>query len=113
MPVATRKTAATTTRTLLVKTRGETLKIDVPAEWKITFGPLSQRGYEDGNALRLYEAETKQRAVFTNVLWFRDLSIPVKRLIHSKAGESSWTDDGEGNTSEKRSVKTTVVEVDE
>ena len=65
---------------------GDKLRVTVPAAWKVTFGPVFQssgRGMGFGSpnyALRFYEAENKQRAVFVDVASFRDLSIPVQRL---------------------------------
>jgi len=62
-------------------------RITVPADWKVTFGPAS-RGENAGNragqhlkmplALRFYESETKQRAIFTDVISFRDASIKIE-----------------------------------
>lgn len=107
----TRPTAET--RTLLVKSRSEgTFKIEIPADWKVTFGAFQQGRFGDeGSALRIYEAENKQRACFVGVNSFRDLSIPVTRLVKEKTGEESWQDDGEGNVSSSRKVKTTVREI--
>ena len=62
-------------------------RITVPADWKVTFGPAA-RGENAGNrsgqhlkmpmALRFYESETKQRAIFTDVVSFRDASIKIE-----------------------------------
>lgn len=59
------------------------LIIKIPASWKITFGELHPGSkYESGaTALLIYESETKQRAVYTRVQSFRDLSIETKRLV--------------------------------
>lgn len=70
---------------LIEKENGKRMKIIVPANWKVTFGPAA-RGLDKANnpgryamplALRFYENETQQRAIFTDVKSFRDLSIPV------------------------------------
>ena len=60
-------------------------KITVPSDWKVTFGPAAKGMYKSGTqnfkvplALRFYEAETKQRAIFTDVVSFRDLSIETE-----------------------------------
>lgn len=64
--------------------------IEIPEDWKITFGPWSPRERsramtqnmveaKPGWILRVYESKEKQRAVFTNVESFRDLSIPLFR----------------------------------
>lgn len=62
-------------------------KITVPADWKVTFGP-AVKGNNSGTrnpgapkipmALRFYETETKQRAIFTDVVSFRDASIKIE-----------------------------------
>lgn len=104
-------------RTLLVECRGEKFKITIPADWKVTFGKAMQgRGYEsdpDGRELRIYECETKQRACFTGVRSFRDLSIPVVRLVVSESGENFWEDDGDGTHTSTRKVRRSVKEVSE
>lgn len=57
--------------------------ITVPAAWKVTFGPLApgSKTFHDyaakGWTLRFYEAKDKQRAVFTDVFEFRDMSIQI------------------------------------
>ena len=63
-------------------------RITVPSKWKVTFGPLAIRGANSGRkvglqqkmpiALRFYENDNRQRAVFTNVLSFRDMSIGIE-----------------------------------
>lgn len=60
--------------------------IEVPASWKITFGPLCPGGrHNNGSsmmAIRLYETKEKQRAVFTGVKSFRQLdTIKIKRKV--------------------------------
>ena len=62
-------------------------KITVPASWKVTFGPCvkgtnsSTRERTGGAkipmAIRFYESETQQRAIFTDVISFRDTSIKI------------------------------------
>lgn len=71
---------------LIEKEDGTRMKITVPADWKVTFGPAAKgtnhapsgRQFKMPLALRFYESETKQRAIFTDVVSFRDLSIPVE-----------------------------------
>ena len=57
---------------LIVSTQG-TFRIEVPASWKVTFGPSTppnvKRRYDFGDGergwcLRFYEAENRQRACF-------------------------------------------------
>ena len=60
--------------------------IEIPKNWKVTFGKLHASGGDAGRypdtqsplCLRIYENEKQQRAIFTDVTHFRDLSIPVK-----------------------------------
>ena len=73
----------TETRTLLIKQSNEAeIQIDIPADWKITFGPLftSSEKFHSRTpaALRIYETDKTQRAIFTDVIWFRDMSIPIR-----------------------------------
>lgn len=64
---------------------GSRQRITVPAEWKLTFGPICP-GSKDGSlnssgaiALRLWEgAKENQRAAFTGVESFRDASIEIE-----------------------------------
>jgi hypothetical protein len=74
-----------------IKTRSEgRVRVTVPEDWKVTFGPVAPGAgkYAGGGelALRFYESDTKQRAIFTDVQSFRDLSIPVQRLIKKTSG---------------------------
>lgn len=72
-------------RQYLIKSSGETRIITIPESWKVTYGPVSPGSkYGDGNVLRVYESKEKQRAIFTNVVSFRDLSIPVRKLVKDK-----------------------------
>lgn len=52
-------------------------QVTVPAEWRVTFGPLVPQPQERGNyerlktfALRFYESKEQQRACFTDVMSF-------------------------------------------
>lgn len=70
-------------RTLLIKKKDDTeLQIDIPEEWKVTFGPAAAGiARSEGRvplALRIYETEKLQRAIFTDVESFRDMSIPIR-----------------------------------
>ena len=67
------------------KTDGKIIRITVPEAWKVTFGPIiggktgDSYGREKGClALRFYEDEKHQRAIFTNVRNFIDTSIKVE-----------------------------------
>ena len=97
---------ATDERELLVKTKSEgELRIRIPATWKVTFGPLSMKGYSEGNALRIYESDKQQRACFVDVVSFRDLSIPVLRKLTRKERIAKEQRDGKGNSSYEERVE--------
>lgn len=85
-------------RTYEVVTSGQRLRMTIPAAWKVTYGPVSpgsKAGYNGAPALRIYENETKQRAIFLNVVSFRDLSVKVEVAAARKYGTQEWfLDDG-------------------
>lgn len=72
----------------LVERKGlPNLKITIPEAWKVTYGPVAVGQSKFMNqamplALRFYESDTKQRAIFTDVTGFRDLSIEVKEKFN-------------------------------
>lgn len=66
------------TRTLLIEDQDGEIRVTIPETWKVTLGAL-QPGMDHSPTLRIYEAENKQRAMFRNVVCFRDLSIKVER----------------------------------
>lgn len=75
-------------KTYLLHMKGGThQKVTVPANWKVTFGPLCPggKGYSENGSnsmsLRFYESANNQRAVFTGVQSFRDESIKVMEKI--------------------------------
>lgn len=64
---------------------GTKQRITVPSDWKVTFGPAAAGNRSDGSggrimplALRFYESKDKQRAIFTDVVSFRDTSIKIE-----------------------------------
>lgn len=86
---------------LLEMRNGDKKKISIPAHWKLTFGPLCP-GSKDGGlnstgatALRLYDG-TNQKAVFTGVESFRDLSIGIEVEVTKSKQETFYKDDPEG-----------------
>ena len=64
-------------------------RITVPANWKVTFGPaaIGMNSNKSGSnlkmplALRFYEDEKHQRAIFTDVKSFMDSSIKIEEEI--------------------------------
>jgi hypothetical protein len=81
--------------------------IEIPAHWKVTFSAVNpnahQGGYRDGHCLRVYEGE-KQRAVFGDVVGFRDMSIPYAVEIRKETGSSQWERDSNGSFKENIEV---------
>jgi len=68
---------------LITKTDGSEFQIDIPSAYRVTFGPAFVGGGPQVNgkipmALRFYESEKAQRAIFTDVASFRDMSIPMR-----------------------------------
>jgi hypothetical protein len=70
-------------RTLEVRTSHDgVFRIEIDPTWKVTFSKVNpQAGGYECMALRIYESDEKQRACFTNVTSFRDLSIPIVRRV--------------------------------
>ena len=94
---------------------GSKKKITVPSDWKVTFGPVvvgkntnHTRGRHAGEiplALRFYESETKQRAIFTHVASFRDLSINIQEeRVQTKNKTGSMDIDGHRKNVSMRAV---------
>jgi hypothetical protein len=70
-------------RTYEVVTRDlGSFRIKIPETWKVTYGPVvgakGDGGQFQGNALRVWESDTKQRALFMGVISFCDRSIEVE-----------------------------------
>ena len=70
---------------LITHQNGKERRITVPDDWKVTFGPaaagVDKKAYGGGTvplALRFYEKGDRQRAIFTDVASFRDLSIKME-----------------------------------
>lgn len=99
---------------ITLRERGDeqVVRIDVPASHKVTYGllhPGTKGGYGgDGHVLRIYESDTKQRAVFQNVLSFRDLSLPMQRLVKEVEVESEHRSDDDGNAKSKARTSVTA-----
>lgn len=80
--------------------------IEVPAHWKLTFASVNPNSQAHGGSycLRVYEGE-KLRAVYCDVVAFRDMAIPMAREVRKETGSSSWESDSDGNFSDSRSIK--------
>src|SRR5215472_17483150 len=74
----------TENKTYIIHRNYETLRVTVPASWKVTFGPgvpfSNPKNGCTSWALRFYEAKDKQRAIFTDVISFFDTSIKLEGL---------------------------------
>lgn len=100
---------------LIERTNGEEIRLTVPSAWKVTFGPAAPprkdgyaASYGAGRfALRFYEAENKQRAIFTDVCGFRDLSLAMEKKV-KRVEESSSS-----YKSEKGSNAAQAIEIEE
>jgi hypothetical protein len=66
---------------------GDQRRITVPSKFKVTFGPTvpyikGSTNHERGYALRFYEGNKEnQRAIFTDVIAFRDSAIPIEEKV--------------------------------
>ena len=74
--------ASPKTRSILIEHShgGATRVEEIPANAKITFGPVQPggRAYPGDNVLRIYTSQSNQLAVFRDVTSFRDLSLSVQ-----------------------------------
>lgn len=107
------------TRTLLIKQAdGTEIQIDIPVDWKVTFGPAAL-GIEKHSgrvpmALRVYETEKMQRAIFTDVVWFRDTSIPIRiKRVNTREKEGYVEYEGARKRTSFRATTTEWVNPDE
>jgi len=80
---------------------GRRQKVTVPEDWKVTFGPAAagvnkeRNGYKMPLAIRFYESKEKQRAIFTDVVSFRDMSISIEEeRVESKTKIGQMEIDG-------------------
>lgn len=76
-------------------TDGRRIRFEVPASFKVTFGPLAVggKGYTGSDVvLRVYEDASKerQRMLLTGVRDFRDLSLPLKVAAVRLFGSQDW-----------------------
>lgn len=113
--MASKATAETEQRTLEVRTQNEGLfQIDIPAGWKVTFSKVNpqQGGYGEAMALRVYESDDRQRACFTGVISFRDLSIPFRRRV-KKSSEQIKAERGPGKRRVEREESTEYEWIDD
>lgn len=96
-----------------VRCRDGDFVLEVPSDWKLTFGavnPGSPPHGHDLHCLRVWDGPNAKtahlRGVFCNVSGFRDLSLPLARKVVRETGSASWTrDDNETLFSEKRQLE--------
>jgi len=107
--MTTRKSAAprqtTSGRTLLLNTADGDMRITLPDGARVTFGPSipyqkkdSYSAGREGYSLRVYADKGTDSliAVFGGVNSFRDINLPLAKLIIREAGRSVWKSDEEG-----------------
>ena len=106
------------TKKYLVLQRDGEFVIELPAQYKLTFGAVNPgvQGGHDLHCLRVYDgANTKSahlRGVFCDVRAFRDLSIPLARKVKKETGSTSWTMDSAGgfDRAENRQIESSWAE---
>lgn len=117
-----RKTAAVAddpTKTYEIETSRGAVRIDIPESFKVTFGPIIGAGGGNkfgGSALafRVWESDTKQRLLITDVVSFRDISIPMLRRAVRKFGSEEWSiDDGSWTGKRSEQVEKTWKPIDD
>src|SRR5580765_5304474 len=84
---------------LLIMKDGTKQKITCPTKWTLTFGPLCP-GTKDNNgynatSLRIRDGQ-HQKAVFTGVESFRDMSMSIETEIVKTQQETFYKDDPKG-----------------
>lgn len=106
--MATKRTSTTDptvpmTTYLLDMKDGTKKKVVVPSAWRVTFGPLvpgsKNADYShSGLYLRFYESgKEDQRAVFGDVVSFRDMSIKIQVEHVENKSEAAYVRTGDGN----------------
>lgn len=81
--------------------------MEVPANWKVTFGavnPGGQMGRHDLHCVRVWEGE-KLRGVFCDCRGLRDLSIPFATKNVQTESKAEWTRDSDGNFDGSESMR--------
>jgi len=75
-------------------------KVTVPSSWKITYGPAAQGAHLGGQnpfVLRFYEGQKEHmRALFHNVVSFRDVTIKVEEEVEKVQAETLLRDTPNG-----------------
>jgi hypothetical protein len=104
------ETKLASTKTYLIERSNETVRVTVPASWKVTFGPVSagNRGAfsgEEGMCLRFYESANQQRAIFTRVRSFRDTSIPMEKLVIERQNKAEMKAGAKGHKHSEEEVR--------
>jgi hypothetical protein len=93
---------------LVQRERAPDFVLEVPADWKITFGAVNPGGqsHQHLHCVRVWEGE-KLRAVFCDVRGFRDLSLPLAMKVERETGSATWEKDSVGNfeRQEKRQIE--------
>lgn len=69
---------------------GPPKRVTIPETWKVTFGSVVPGKAAVAYGLRLWESDDKQRAVFTDVASFRDISVEIEVQVVRKYGTKDW-----------------------
>jgi hypothetical protein len=114
---------STDVRTYEIETSSSAFRIEVPANARVTYGPIigagggKGSGYGNGNAFRVWLGSKDtgvQLALFNNVVSFRDLSLSIKRRAVRKYGTEEWmVDDGSWTGKKSEQVEKRWVPMDE
>lgn len=96
-----RKTVSSEAKTtyLLIMKDGSKQKITCPTKWSITFGPLcpGTKDFNGSSATSLrFRDGSHQKAVFTGVESFRDMSIGIEEEINKTQQETFYKHDENG-----------------
>lgn len=99
-----------TVQILMEKTDGSRMYVTIPSEYEVTFAPLFARttkGFGERNDLRycvrVYALNPKRiRAVFADVISFRDVTMPVSKEIITEKGAIKYRVDENGEEMERK-----------
>lgn len=104
-------------RTYEIETSRGAFRVDLPETWKVTYGPVvgsDKTSVGRTMAFRAWESDNKQRLLISDVIAFRDISIPMKRRAVRKYGSEEWReDDGSWTGKRAEQVQKSWVDMDQ
>lgn len=98
---------------LLIMKDGTKQKITCPTKWAITFGPLcpGSKDFNGSSATSLrFRDGTHQKAVFTGVESFRDMSMGIETEVNKTQQETFYKHDDESGEEKQVIVEGTIKE---